>query len=131
MKPLPQPNKMAGWPCARRRAYILCDAYTYIPPAIKMAEGLPVDRYSPNTLEKIVDGVLELERGQESLLELEEEVLGVAVKEHVPQNDGEVHLAQGEEEAFGCVEGVSYCAKDILYKISCFVHHCFEEIPFP
>lgn len=86
-----------------------------------MAEGLPVDRYSPNTLEKIVDGVLELERGQERLLELEEEVLGVAVKEHVPQNDGEVHLAQGEEEAFGCVEGVSNCAKDILYKISCFL----------
>lgn len=68
------------------------------PPAIKMAEGLPVDRYSPNTLEKIVDGVLELERGQERLLELEEEVLGVAVKEHVPQNEGEMHLAQGEEE---------------------------------
>lgn len=96
-----------------------------------MAEGLPVGRYSPNTLEKIVDGVLELERGQERLLELEEEVLGVAVKEHVPQNDGEVHLAQGEEEAFGCVEGVSYCAKDILYKISCFCAPLFWRDPLP
>ena len=61
-----------------------------------MAE-LPVDRYSPSTLERIVDGVLEMERGQERLLELEEEVLGVAVRDHVPLNAGEVHLARGEE----------------------------------
>lgn len=62
-----------------------------------MAEGLPVDSYSPSTLERIVDGVLEMECGQERLLELEEEVLGVTVREHVPQNEGEVHLAEGEE----------------------------------
>lgn len=49
-----------------------------------------------------MDGVLEMERGQERLMDLEEEVLGVAVREHRPQNEGEVHLAAGEEMAL-CV----------------------------
>ena len=60
-----------------------------------MAEGLP-ESYSPSTLERIVDGVLEMEKGQERLMQLEEEMLGVAVREHEPQNEGEVHLAAGE-----------------------------------
>lgn len=82
-----------------------------------MAEGLPVDRYSPSTLEKIVDGVLEMERGQERLLHLEEEMLGVAVRDHVPLNEGEVHLVEGEEQPL-CVEGVSYYAKPVIPEFS-------------
>lgn len=79
-----------------------------------MAEGgLPVDGYSPSTLERIVDGVLEMESGQERLLELEEEVLGVAVREHVPQNEGEVHLAEGEERAL-FVEGFPIMQKPVI-----------------
>ena len=61
-----------------------------------MAEGPPLDSYSPDTLERIVDGVLQLENSQRSLMELEDDIFGFCVKAFLPTEEGEVRLDVGE-----------------------------------
>jgi Rho GTPase-activating protein 1 len=61
-----------------------------------MAEGPPLDSYSPDTLERIVDGVLQLENSQRSLMELEDDIFGFCVKAFLPTEEGEVGLDVGD-----------------------------------
>ena len=61
-----------------------------------MAEGPLLDSYSPDTLERIMDGVLQLESGQRSLMELEDEIFGIAIKNYTPKGEHEISLEVGK-----------------------------------
>ena len=61
-----------------------------------MAEGPLLDSYSPDTLERIMDGVLQLESGQRSLMELEDEIFGIAIKNYTAKGEDEISLKIGK-----------------------------------
>ena len=55
-----------------------------------------LESLSPKTLEKIMDGVLELEKGERSLMELEEDLFGYATRDYTPRKEGEIAFSRGQ-----------------------------------
>ena len=43
-----------------------------------------------------MDGVLQLESGQRSLMELEDEIFGIAIKNYTPKGEHEISLEVGK-----------------------------------